>query len=350
MDRRDFFGWVRNGLASARRRPRCSYAKGRCGSKRRGSPARPSPALPALRAEGQARHPHLPVRGLEPRRLVRLQARVDPRRTGSRWPFKRASPTCSSGRSAASARRTGRSASRGESRALGLGPVPRDLAGVADELTVIRSMVRRDLEPHAGRVPAELAASGSTGIPALGAWLSYGLGSGGRRPARLRGHPRRPRAARRRGDPLEQRLPPRAAPGGDDPVARGSPSKTSSPPGPIKPGAESRRPRARRGDEPPTTWKRRTRATTPSAARIKRLRAWPPGCRRRCRSVARPRLGEAAETRSRCTASTAPRSADFGRSCLLARRLLERGRAVRATVLRRHVRLAPGGTGTGTRT
>ncbi len=31
-------------------------------------------------------------------------------------------------------------------------------------------------------------------------------------------------------------------------------------------------------------------------------------------------------------------SADFGRACLMARRLLERGRAVRASLLRRHVR------------
>ena len=61
MDRRDFFSWLRNGLAGAAAASlmlRDGTAAGR-------STGRGEPGLPPLRAQGDPCHSHLPVRGDE---------------------------------------------------------------------------------------------------------------------------------------------------------------------------------------------------------------------------------------------------------------------------------------------
>ena len=120
------------------------------------------------------------------------------------------------------------------------------------------------------------------GFPAMGSWLSYGLGSGVGRPARLRRDPRRPRVPRRRGDQLVQRLPPQPATRGWSSAQGGRRSTTSSPPERSPPGADpggtreflaemngqATSPRARgRTPSPPasraTSWRARMQTSVP---------------------------------------------------------------------------------------
>ena len=171
MDRREFFSWVRQRPRPAPRRPSLML---RDGTLRAAVPGEAEPALPALRPQGHAGHPHLPLRGDEPRRLVRLQAGPDRRRTASRS-SRPSGPTSSSARSAGSASPTGSSASAARA-GLWVSDLFPNLAEVADELTVIRSMVA-ETSNHTPATFQENSGFRLNGFPALGAWLSYGLGS-----------------------------------------------------------------------------------------------------------------------------------------------------------------------------
>ena len=170
MDRRDFFSWVRNGLAGAA----AASLMLRDGTLAGRSAGRGEPALSPLRAEGDPRDSHLPVRGDEPRRHVRLQAGAD-RRARPVAASRRPSPTSSSARSAGCASPTGRSGSAARA-ASGSRTCSRTWAEVADELTVIRSMVA-ETSNHTPATFQENSGFRLNGFPAMGAWLSYGLGS-----------------------------------------------------------------------------------------------------------------------------------------------------------------------------
>ena len=132
-------------------------------------------AAAALRAEGEAGRFRSRCRRAEPPRFVRLQAGAGeaPRQAAA---DRRASPTSSSARSACCARTTGTFKQRGKS-GLWVSDLFPHLAEVADELTVIRSMVADTREPHAGHVPGEhrLPAQRLPGARVAGS--RYGLGS-----------------------------------------------------------------------------------------------------------------------------------------------------------------------------
>ena len=209
------------GLGTPRAWPRCS-TRPCCG------PARPTPARPRrpvdrrgppapLRPQGQA--DHLPVHG---RRAVapgdaRLQARRWPRCTASRCPS-RSPRACRS----PSSRGRSSSASRPSTRSAAAGPAgrrsarsSRTSATIADEICIIRSMVTEAINHD----PAHTFMNTGTtisGRPAMGSWLTYGLGSesddlpGLRRPDLDR--PVRPGPADRRAA-VAQRLPAQPVPG-----------------------------------------------------------------------------------------------------------------------------------------
>ncbi len=195
------------------------------------------------------------------------------------------------------------------------------LAEVADELTVIRSMVA-ETSNHTPATFQENSGFRLNGFPALGAWLSYGLGSesddlpafvvipdarefpaggainwtNGFLPARHQGVVIRPAGRADR----------RPVPGPAD--RRRAPSRAARELG--------------RGDEPPatsTTHARRRRPRRPHP----RLRAG------RADADVGPRASptSTASRPRRCAlyGVDRPETADFGRACLLARRLLERG-------------------------
>ncbi len=195
------------------------------------------------------------------------------------------------------------------------------LAGVADELTVIRSMVA-ETSNHTPATFQENTGFRLNGFPGRSAsWLSYGLGSetddlpafvvlpdargvpaggainwtNGFLPARHQGV-----VIRSQGD-ADRRPVPRPA---DRRRAPSAPAASCSP-------QLNRRHLDERGGE------RRARGPHPQ------LRAGREDAARRARGR-RPGPRDGGDAR-RCTASTARRPADFGRGCLLARRLLERG-------------------------
>ena len=167
--------------------------------------------------------------------------------------------------------------------------------------------------------------TGSTisGRPSMGSWLTYGLGSESRRPARLRRPDLdRARAARR------SRSPPGSGAAASCPagsrasssVARATRSSTSA----IPPGVDAR-PAAATSSTPSTrsTGCRTTRSDDPEiATRIAqyemafRMQASVPELMDLCERAA-----------STCSSSTAPSAGDgsFAANCLLARRLAERG-------------------------
>ena len=205
------------------------------------------------------------------------------------------------------------------------------LAGVADELTVIRSMTAET----SNHTPATFQANTGfrlNGFPTLGAWLSFGLGSetddlpayvvipdtrgvpaggsinwsNGFLPARHQGV-----TIRGRGPAIHDLLP---APAHRRRHRSGQPA--------IAVGHERAAPGRARGE---------------SDALLARIRGYDMAARMQ---LAVPEVTDL----NRETAQTQalygldrPESSDFGRSCLLARRLLERGRAVRAAFFRRRV-------------
>ncbi|HEY2156039.1 MAG TPA: DUF1501 domain-containing protein [Isosphaeraceae bacterium] len=193
-----------------------------------------------------------------------------------------------------------------------------NLAGVADELTVIRSMVA-DTSNHTPATFQENSGFRLNGFPAMGAWLSYGLGStsddlpafvvipdarelpaggainwsNGFLPARHQGVVIRPR-----GEPIEDLSPSR-------PIDPGAESAARELVGSMNRGHLERHP----GEDPLVARIRgyelaaRMQASVPEVTDLK---------------------GETDETRA-LYGLDGPETTDFGRSCLLARRLLERG-------------------------
>jgi hypothetical protein len=192
------------------------------------------------------------------------------------------------------------------------------IADVADELTVIRSMVS-DTSNHTPATFQENSGFRLNGFPTLGAWLSYGLGSeaddlpafvvipdarefpaggpinwtNGFLPARHQGVVVRPR-----GEPIEDLFPSRPVPPGADEATRA-----------LIASMNRRHLERHEGDD----------------ALAARIRGYELAARMQ---VSVPRVAELgqepAETQSLYGVDR-PETADFGRACLIARRLLERG-------------------------
>lgn len=311
MDRREFFSWVRSGLAGAA----AASLMLRDGALRAAVPGEASPGCPhfpprATRAIhiclcGAMSHldtfDHKP--GLVAAHGQSLKTSTKPdvffgrvgRLRKPDWVFRQ----------------------RGQS-GLWVSDLFPNLGEVADELTVIRSMVAESAN-HTPATFQENSGFRLNGYPAMGAWLSYGLGSeaddlpafvvipdarelpaggainwsNGFLPARHQGVVIRPR-----GEPIDDLFPSR----------------------PVEPGAESA------ARELIAAMDRRHLGAHPGddalSARIKgyelaaRMQASVPG-------VA-DLGGEPAETLG-LYGLDRPETADFGRSCLIARRLLERG-------------------------
>jgi hypothetical protein len=193
-----------------------------------------------------------------------------------------------------------------------------NLAEVADELTVIRSMVAETAN-HTPATFQENSGFRLNGFPALGSWLSYGLGSeaddlpafvvipdarelpaggainwsGGFLPARHQGVVIRPK-----GEPIDDLFPSRPIPPGSEAAARE-----------LVAGMNADHLGRHGGDDALSARIRgyelaaRMQASVPLVAGLK---------------------GETDETLS-LYGTDRPETADFGRACLIARRLLERG-------------------------
>jgi len=192
------------------------------------------------------------------------------------------------------------------------------LGKVADELTVINSMVA-ETSNHTPATFQENSGFRLNGFPTLGAWLSYGLGSeaddlpafvvipdarelppggsvnwaNGFLPARYQGVVIRPK-----GEPIDDLFPSRAIPPGADRAARELAM------------AMNRRHLADHGDDDTLT---------------ARIRGYELAARMQ---LAVPEVtdlkGETAETQG-LYGLDRPETAEFGRGCLIARRMLERG-------------------------
>ena len=134
------------------------------------------PAKPPIRRPTfprQAGDPHLLLRRLEPSRFVRLQAGARSSITARSSPATNG-PTFFSARSACLHQPFFKFRQRGRS-GLWISDLFPHLAGVADELTLIRSMFAET----SNHTPATFQANTGfrlNGFPVLGSWLSYGLG------------------------------------------------------------------------------------------------------------------------------------------------------------------------------
>ena len=174
------------------------------------------------------------------------------------------------------------------------------------------------------------------GFPGMGCWVSYGLGSAEREPADVRRAAGPPRAGVQRHEELGQRVPARPAPGDarSTPAPR-RPSKTCSrTSGRSSSHVTRTKPASTCSHNSTATTRPRVPATSGST-RASRATSWPRRCssRPRRRSTSRRRR----RRRSSCTASTTAKGTFdkeinpleetdyFGRKCLVARRLLERG-------------------------
>jgi hypothetical protein len=193
-----------------------------------------------------------------------------------------------------------------------------NLAGVADELTVIRSMIAETAN-HTPATFQENSGFRLNGFPALGSWLSYGLGSesddlpafvvipdarefpaggaihwsNGFLPARHQGVVVRPR-----GTPIDDLFPGRALPEGSDEAAREFLAVMNRKHLEARSGEDALSARIK-GYELAA----RMQTSVPIVADLKT---------------------EPAETQE-LYGLERPETADFGRACLIARRLLERG-------------------------
>lgn len=201
------------------------------------------------------------------------------------------------------------------------------LAGVADELTVIRSMVA----DSANHTPATFQANTGfrlNGFPVLGSWTSYGLGcetdelpayvvlpdprgmpaggtinwSNGFLPARYQGVP-----FRTKGPAIEDLFPARPA---DAASGQASPFDAEG---------------ERETREFIAALNRRHQSSRPESELAARIKSYELAAQMQ---LSVPRVtdltGETADTQSNYGLDQ-PETADFGRSCLLARRLLEQG-------------------------
>jgi hypothetical protein len=311
MDRREFFSWARNGLAGAA----AAALMLRDGTLRAGVPGEASPPCPhfaprATRAIhiclcGAMSHvdtfDHKP--GLIAAHGQSLKSAERPdvffgqvgRLRKPDWDFKQ----------------------RGES-GLWVSDVFPHLAGVADELTVIRSMVA-DTSNHTPATFQENSGFRLNGFPAMGAWLSYGLGStsddlpafvvipdarefpcggainwtNGFLPARHQGVVIRPK-----GEPIDDLFPARPIAPGAESAARELVADMNRRHLDLHAGDDALSARIR-GYELAA----RMQASVPMVAGLK---------------------DESVETLALYGVDR-PETADFGRGCLIARRLLERG-------------------------
>ncbi|WZO98953.1 DUF1501 domain-containing protein [Isosphaeraceae bacterium EP7] len=192
------------------------------------------------------------------------------------------------------------------------------IGGVADELTVIRSMVA-ETSNHTPATFHENSGFRLNGFPSLGAWMSYGLGSetddlpafvvipdarelpaggsinwsNGFLPAKHQGVMIRPR-----GEPIDDLFPARPVSAGAESAARGLVQGMNRRHLGLHPGDDTLGARIR-GYELAA----RMQASVPLVTEIK---------------------GESPETHE-LYGMDRPETEDFGRSCLIARRLLERG-------------------------
>ncbi len=207
------------------------------------------------------------------------------------------------------------------------------LAGVADDLCFYRGC-QVDSVNHPTAMYQMNTGNRFGGDPAVGSWVTYGLGTREPEPAGVRRAAGGDLSAGRRRQ-LGQRLPAGPLPG-HAAAAEGLADPRPAPAGRRHARAPAGEPRPARRAE-----RRRTRAQHPRhddlAARMEsyelafRMQAEVPGLLD---------LDEGGRARRwRCTASAAEPTDAFGRRCLLARRLVRAGRALRAA-LRRHLGLA----------
>jgi len=311
VDRRDFFSWVRNGLAGAA----AASLLLRDGTLRAGVPGEASPACPHF-APRASRALHICLCGAmsqvdtfdyKPGLIAAhgqsLKSAVKPdvffgkvgRLRKPDWAFR----------------------PRGES-GLWVSDLFPELAEVVDELTVIRSMVA-ETSNHTPATFQENSGFRLNGFPVTGAWLSYGLGSesddlpafvvipdarefpaggsinwtNGFLPARHQGVVIRPK-----GEPIDDLFPARPITAGAESAARE-----------LIAAMNRRHLEHHRGDD----------------ALAARIRGYELAARMQTSVPLVTDLnGEHAETLSLYGVDRAA-TADFGRACLLARRLLERG-------------------------
>ena len=195
------------------------------------------------------------------------------------------------------------------------------LAECVDDLCFIRSMVSKFPE-HTSANYFLHTGSGIQGRPSMGAWVSYGLGSENKQPARLHRPQRRPDSARRARQ-LQQRLParPRIRARSSGPPIRPSPTFAGS----NRPTQQQRGKLdlLRRLDD------RHARTHRPSDDAIEsaianyetayRMQTAVPELDGHHRRNARRRGSSTAST------PTYAHTRTFGRQCLIARRLVERG-------------------------
>ena len=170
------------------------------------------------------------------------------------------------------------------------------------------------------------------GKPCLGSWLSYGLGTREREPAELRRDDRPARRADRRRLELDRRLHAGRLPG--DAVPRPGHARCSTSPRP--PGISRRRssgtPRPAQAAQPRAPARRRPGETELAA----RIQSYELAYRMQTGAAEVVDLDrETREDARRCTASTTSAPRDFGRKCLMTRRLLEKRRPLRPALLRR---------------
>ena len=160
-----------------------------------------------------------------------------------------------------------------------------------------------------------------SGSPCLGSWVNLRPGQRERKPARLRRDARSDRRADQRGQELVERLHAGHLPGDRAPLER----RADPRPEPAR--GHDRADRARLCSIDLREQQRRPpgprEPTTPTWPRGSPATSWPSRCSstRPKRSISRQETAETLELYG----IDQPRTADFGRNCLLARRLVERG-------------------------
>lgn len=318
MDRREFFSWIHNGLASAA----AASLMLRDGTVQAAAPARPG----AAGTSEAAPRPHFPPKATRAIHicLCGAMSHVDtfdykPGLIAAHGKALNSStrPDVFFGQVGRLRRPDWEFRRRGES-GLWVSELFPNIAGVADELTVVRSMTA-ETSNHTPATFQENSGFRLNGFPTMGAWLSYGLGSeaddlpafvvipdarelpaggsinwtNGFLPARHQGVVIRPQGA-----PIDDLFPARPVTAEAESAARGLVA------------AMNRRHRADRPDDD---------------ALAARIRGYELAARMQ---ISVPRVtdltAEPAETLGLYGVDH-PESQDFGRACLIARRMIERG-------------------------
>jgi hypothetical protein len=311
MDRRSFFSWVGNGLASAA----AATLMLRDGTLRAGTPGESSPPCPHF-APKATRAIHICLCGAMSH-LDTFDYKPGLNAAHGQSLATSEKPDVFFGQVGRLRRPDWDFRQRGQS-GLWVSDLFPHLAGVADELTVIRSMVA-ETSNHTPATFQENSGFRLNGFPTLGAWLSYGLGceaddlpafvvipdarelppggpinwTNGFLPARHQGVVIRPK-----GEPIDDLFPARPVPPGADEATRD-----------LVASMNRRHLDRHEGDD----------------ALAARIRGYELAARMQLSVPRVADLGqEPAETRSLYGVDR-PETADFGRACLIARRLLERG-------------------------